>query len=82
MDDTQDLHHQDQLDQQEQEENDGSTSVYVTNQEIHRFHIHCWGSDGTVFLSTNSGGHNATLYLDADNARIMAAALLKAAEAA
>ena len=80
MDDTQDLHHQQQLDQQEQE--DGSTSVYVTNQEIHRFHIHCWGSDGTVFLSTNSGGHNATLYLDVANARIVAEALLKAAEAA
>ena len=38
MDDTQDLHHQEQLDQQEQD--DGATSVYLKDEDDREFHLH------------------------------------------
>jgi ABC-type Zn2+ transport system substrate-binding protein/surface adhesin len=79
MDDTQDLHHQEQLDQQEQD--DGATSVYLKDEDDREFHLHVWGTDGTVFFNTRDGRHSMSIYLTAKNARIIAQALVKAAEA-
>ena len=79
MEDTQDLHHQQQLDEQEQ---DGSTSLYMRDEFGHDIHLHCWGSDETVFVTTRDSRLSTTMYLSVEHARALANAILKAADAA
>lgn len=79
MEDTQDLHHQQQLDEQEQ---DGSTSLYMRDEFGYDIHLHCWGSDKTVFVTTRDARLSITMYLSIEHAKAMAEAILKAADAA
>lgn len=64
MDDTQDLHHQQQLDQQEQEESfykrfDRETGLYAN--------VH--GDDGMVYLTIGTYQGNSTFYLTREQAK-------------
>jgi hypothetical protein len=80
MEDTQDLHHQQQLEEQEKE--DGSTSLYMRDEFGHDLHLHCWGSDETVFVTTRDARLSMTLYLSVEHAKALADAIIKAADAA
>ena len=67
MDDTQDLHHQQQLDQQEQEESfykrfDRDTGLYA--------HVHA--DDGMVYLTIGTYQGNNTFYLTGEQAKEIA----------
>ena len=64
MDDTQALHHQAELDQQEQNE-----SFYKRFDRDNGFYAHVHGDNDTVYLTIGTYDGNATFYLTSEQAK-------------
>lgn len=75
MEDTQDLHNQQQLEQQEQ-----AQSIIRVSKNHHgsEMKTHIWGSDETVFLNIDGGICHQSFFLTKDQALLLARDLLTA----